>query len=227
MTSSEQQRINNILFDAKTAEETKKALDLGAYVNAKDEYGRTPLMKATTAEQTKLLIRAGANVNAKDKHGRTALDLCRDREQVKVLLDAGAVFDEKDLDEYVQKMVDSVLKQRRIEAADLKMRLKPKHLDELEMLKIERDSKKHVRRFMSKRLDELAQEQNKLSVDEKIKEIKNRLEKLKQKMLSGVGVADKIAEKKISGEIKGDITPEQGRQLRTQIIRERVLNGKK
>ena len=46
-------------------------------LNAKDEYGSTPLHLAVRnrcAEAVKLLLKAGAQVNAQGKHGRTPLD---------------------------------------------------------------------------------------------------------------------------------------------------------
>ena len=67
-----------MLFSAKTAEETKKALDAGADVNAKNYCGETALMKAETVEQMKLLIAAGADVNAKNRRGKTALIYAQD-----------------------------------------------------------------------------------------------------------------------------------------------------
>ena len=95
------------LINAKTAEETKRLINAGADVNAKDWYGRTALMKACTAEQTKLLIDAGADVNAKDKGdyaplisievgGRTALMEARTAEQTILLINAGADVNAKD-----------------------------------------------------------------------------------------------------------------------------------
>jgi len=52
----------------------------GADVNAKGDYGWTPLHKAAAAfedhkEVVELLIAKGADVNAKDMHGETPLDM--------------------------------------------------------------------------------------------------------------------------------------------------------
>lgn len=98
-----------MLLDAQTAEETKKALELGANPNAEREvnvnpeakythaeYFVTPLMLARTAEQTTLLIDAGADVNlgasinAINEKGYTPLMFARTQEQAKLLLKAGA-----------------------------------------------------------------------------------------------------------------------------------------
>lgn len=87
---------DTMLLRAKTAEETKKALDAGADVNCTTWPGETPLMRAETAGQTKLLIAAGANVNAKDKYGRTALMRAKTAEQTKLLIAASANVNAKD-----------------------------------------------------------------------------------------------------------------------------------
>lgn len=102
-------KADNMLLDAKTAEETKKALELGANPNAEREvnvnpeakythaeYFVTPLMLARTAEQTKLLIDAGADVNlgaginAINEKGYTPIMFARTQEQAILLLKAGA-----------------------------------------------------------------------------------------------------------------------------------------
>ena len=46
--------VDEMLTYANTAEETKKALEMGANVNIEDDRGKTALMLAQTAEQTKL-----------------------------------------------------------------------------------------------------------------------------------------------------------------------------
>jgi len=86
-----------MLFEAKTAEQTKKALKMGANVNATPMYvwgtfpsSDTALIVAKTAAQTKLLIEAGANVNARGWNGVTALIAAETAEQTKLLLEAGA-----------------------------------------------------------------------------------------------------------------------------------------
>jgi len=69
---------NDMLLYAETAEETKKALDAGADVNARTNGDITALMRAKTAKQTELLIAAGADVNARDEEGETALIYAQD-----------------------------------------------------------------------------------------------------------------------------------------------------
>ena len=71
-------------------------LKMGANPNARDEYGRTPLMKTSRADIIQLLIDAGANVNVKDEKGRTPLmyaaDTIREKsaDGIIALLKAGA-----------------------------------------------------------------------------------------------------------------------------------------
>ncbi len=90
-------KADEMLFWAETAKETKKALQMGANVNATPSYvwgtfpsSDTALIVARTAEQTKLLLEAGADVNAIGWHGRTALTSAQTAEQTKLLLEAGA-----------------------------------------------------------------------------------------------------------------------------------------
>jgi hypothetical protein len=57
-------------------EKVKKLLDEGEDINAKDDYGRTPLHYASIngdLDIIKFLVEKGANVNAKDDYGRTPL----------------------------------------------------------------------------------------------------------------------------------------------------------
>ena len=60
-----------------TVSQVQEFLDLGADVNARGEYGLTPLMNAalwkSNPEVISLLLKAGAEVNAKDEHGWTPL----------------------------------------------------------------------------------------------------------------------------------------------------------
>ena len=70
-------KADEMLLNAKTAEETRKALAAGADVNAKDKDNdnKTPLMYANTAEQAQLLIDAGADVNGKVTHFLSDFDI--------------------------------------------------------------------------------------------------------------------------------------------------------
>jgi hypothetical protein len=78
-------------------------IENGAYVNAKNNYGTTPLHAAAEKghiEVVKLLIENGAYVNAKDKYGWTPLHEAANNghiEVVKVLLEHGADPDIADI----------------------------------------------------------------------------------------------------------------------------------
>ena len=85
------------IADGARPERVWQLIQAGADVNAKNEYGWTPLMIAAienTPEVLKVLIEAGADVNAKNKDGVTALmPAARNNsnpEVLKVLLEAGA-----------------------------------------------------------------------------------------------------------------------------------------
>ncbi len=87
-----------------TVSQVQEFLDLGADVNARGEYGLTPLMNAalwkSNPEVISLLLKAGAEVNAKDEHGWTPLMSAakynRNPEVISVLLKAGADVKAKD-----------------------------------------------------------------------------------------------------------------------------------
>lgn len=69
-------------------------LDKGADINAKNDFGVTPLHIANYPEMTELLIQRGASLNAIDKEGNTPLiSLAGDQDgydSMEVLLNAGA-----------------------------------------------------------------------------------------------------------------------------------------
>ncbi|KAF9156460.1 hypothetical protein DFQ26_009355 [Actinomortierella ambigua] len=74
-------------------EAVKKFIADGNSVNAKDEYGYTPLHAAASyghIDLMKHLIKSGANVNITDPDGDSPLFVCEDVEAVKVLVENGA-----------------------------------------------------------------------------------------------------------------------------------------
>ena len=133
---------DEMLLKAETAEETKKALELGANVNARawyesqfvnfvniaSGYGPTALMSAKTPEQTKLLLEAGADVNMGysyrrgiHEHHITALSEAKDEAQALLLLKAGADiegFQENNTISFKQKIeiVEKFKKEQQIES---------------------------------------------------------------------------------------------------------------
>jgi len=69
----------------------KKLVSVGADVNAKSNFGKTPLHVAAEngyLKAVEILISAGANVNAKDKNGKIPLDIASNntREAIKQYL---------------------------------------------------------------------------------------------------------------------------------------------
>ena len=81
-------------------------LEKGADINAKDNYGRTPLMHAIqygcSEEVIKILLEKGADINAKDNYGWTplmhAIHECEcecSKEVIKILLEKGADINAK------------------------------------------------------------------------------------------------------------------------------------
>lgn len=72
------------------SEMIKALVDIGVPVEARNEYGWTPLMRATKPEIAKTLIDAGADVNAKEDGGGTPLTFAYDDRAALLLLKAGA-----------------------------------------------------------------------------------------------------------------------------------------
>ncbi|KAF9971753.1 hypothetical protein BGZ73_005224 [Actinomortierella ambigua] len=74
-------------------EAVKKFIAGGSSVNAKDEYGYTPLHAAASyghIDLMKHLIKSGANVNITDPDGDSPLFVCEDVETAKLLIENGA-----------------------------------------------------------------------------------------------------------------------------------------
>ncbi len=197
-------KADEMLVCAKNALETKKALEMGANVDAKI-FGTVALIVAPTAEQTKLLIEAGANVNARGVNNCTALMEARTVEQTKLLLAAGA--DIHAIDRFGDTALvyawiaeqAKILIEAGVDTKDLhrNMRIIGKEREEIEKFAKE----KEIQALIAK---------NK----ERLKNIPKTGEK------SGVVIADRIASKQISGEEKRTITPEVGKELRQEIVKE-------
>lgn len=93
-----------LLYAAKNGHEAVVVLLLeqGAYIEAKNRWGRTPLLYAALKGHeavVKLLLEQGAHIEEKDIFGRTPLSYAVKEEHeavVKLLLDTGAYIEEKD-----------------------------------------------------------------------------------------------------------------------------------
>ena len=77
--------------------EAKRLLDLGADVNARDQWQRTPLHLAKNETIAKLLLDHGADVHARDIEQQTPLHRARNAAMVKLLLDHGAEASVRDI----------------------------------------------------------------------------------------------------------------------------------
>src|SRR5690625_1267127 len=84
------------LAETGTAEQVREAIAAGAHIEARDDYGRTPLMRASalgSADVVQALLAAGANIEARTDNGGTPLMLASGYDSadvVQALLDAGA-----------------------------------------------------------------------------------------------------------------------------------------
>ena len=93
-------------FQAATASDVTRCLDAGANIEARTEYGETPLYVAAWSSDSpavvKALIDAGANIEARDESGKTPLHLAvfnfksDSLAVVKALIDAGANIEARD-----------------------------------------------------------------------------------------------------------------------------------
>ncbi len=87
---------DSINWKTVTAADMQAMIDDGAYVNATDKYGQTPLHAAAGLGKAKVipvLLKAGADVNAKEKTGFTPLHAAANNGQAKIisiLVQAGA-----------------------------------------------------------------------------------------------------------------------------------------
>lgn len=97
-----------IAVEQNNLEKVKSYITKGAYINAKDKNGETPLHLASCSDHSviaQVLIKEGANIEAIDKFNRTPLHFAIKKnkiEIVKLFLKNGAFFDDKalcDLDE--------------------------------------------------------------------------------------------------------------------------------
>ena len=191
-----QDYLNKQLIMAETTDELKDAINAGADVNAKYDEGRTALMYAHTAEQTKILLDAGADVNARDNDGRSVLMYAKNVEQIKLLIDAEADLFARD---NAGKTVFDYFKERE----DLTTFLNDERL--------KRDPE--VQSFIHRQ-----------EIRNKIEQYKktHRILKYKEHVLSGVVVADRIAENIISHKETREITPAIGKQIRENMTKEYI-----
>ena len=224
------------LMRAKTAEQTKLLLEAGADVNAKDNYGRTALMYAKTAEQTKLLIEAGIDVNAKTRLGETALMFAETAEQTKLLLEAGCVsplngaLRESKSAEQTKLLIEAGAN---VNSKDICGRTALRYARTVDQAIILlksganiRDLNLNIRLSIEDKFEAMNAQKEDKEIQAQIAKNRERLKsrpKLKGK--SGAVIADEIAEKQISGEEKRVITPQVGKELRQEIMKE--MNNKK
>lgn len=217
---------DKMLLSAKTAEETKKALEMGANVNAKNRYKDTALMLAKTTEQTKLLLEAGSDPNLKDDEDCTALmEILRNAwipaetklEQTKLLIAAGADVNAK----------GRYFKRDWVDVTPLSFANKEQFLILLEAGASLKDMGENCKLSIAEIADVAKKFEAQKEARRKIAMNKEHLKnKARHEGKSGVVIADKIAEKKISGEEKRDITPKVGKELRTKIMKEMKSKGK-
>lgn len=91
-------------IDAENSDACKALIKAGADVNAKNDEGKTPLMRVQSAALCKILIKAGANVNATTTSGMTPLMMAQSAAVCKALIKAGADINAKDADGWTALM---------------------------------------------------------------------------------------------------------------------------
>jgi len=84
-------------------EVVKSFLEAGAVVNARDNYGMTPLFRSRSLESAQLLIEAGADINAISKDGLTASQSIRK---------SGSFHGSSDLAEFIETHAIKVEKEK-------------------------------------------------------------------------------------------------------------------
>jgi hypothetical protein len=119
MTRS-QQELNERLFKLIQTEENpikavKGVIKDGADIDARDDFGATPLMRAAESEEKeilKYLLREGADVSLEDEDGLTALDYAMEDEIAQILEEAGGDYGN---DEYEEDAVDDTYREDDVE----------------------------------------------------------------------------------------------------------------
>ena len=225
---------NEALFYAVTAEQVQMALDAGADINARDKYDATPLIKVMTfasvrpPEVTKCLLEKGADINARDENKRTALIHAVQHgleNIIKMLLEKGADVNIKDCKgmtalDWSAYELDEVLNPYEV-SNPARRELCDKWTRIINLLR------KYGAVSVSLLRRESEKQKNNPEFRAKLAAAKERLKsKPKTKSVSGVVIADKIADMIRSGKIKGDVTPEKGKKLSAQIKKE-IMMGKK
>lgn len=174
------------------------------------------LVYATTVEQAKMALDAGADINTTQYcwEGRTALmeHIAHNRTKIaNYLIATGANVNIEDENGYTPLMLalmyfddDNIELVNSLIAAGAKVNIEDKPLMHAIIA--------HSCHNWNIELIELL-----IAAGAKVNTKKRFKKSPVIKGISGVIIADKIAEKKLSGEIKGDITPEMGKKLHGQI----------
>lgn len=227
---------NSGLLYTASVDFAKSCIEMGADINTKDSDGCTPLINAARNGNERLvrfLINMGADVNATKNDGTNALFAVKDLGTAQRLVYAGADVNNATTDGFtvLMRAVEACYDPELIKflldhGADMNAKTKDRYKATVwsydptpEITKILREAEREPE---SKKL-ERAKIQNKNA--ETKKRIKEKLKKA-TKELSGVVIADKIADMKHSGKIKGDVTPKTGKEIRAQIMRDWLKDRK-